>query len=56
MTTSDYDYVFSYNLFDYDFEFNYHSITEKRTLRELATLDVNYNALCIEYPEVIAPF
>ena len=28
----------------------------QRTLRQLASPDVNYNGLCIEYPEVDAPF
>ena len=27
-----------------------------RTLRELATPDVTYNSLCIEYPDVDVPF
>lgn len=43
---SDSDYVFSNNLFDYDFEFNYHNMDEQTTLRELDALDVNYNAFC----------
>lgn len=54
MTTSDFDYVFSHNLF----EFDYYNIVEKRTLRELVAPNVNYNVLvlCIEYLEVVASF
>lgn len=48
--------VFSHNLFNSDFEFNYHNMDEQINLRELIASDVNYNALCIEYPEVVAPF
>lgn len=31
-------------------------MADQRTLRELVAPDVNYNALCIEYPEVVASF
>lgn len=56
ISDSNSDYMFSHNLLDYDFEFNYHNMVEQRTLRELAAPDVNYNALCLEYHEVAAPF
>lgn len=62
MTTSapisdiDFDSVFSHNLFDCDFEVNYHNMDEQRTLRELVAPDVNYNAFYIEYPEVAILF
>lgn len=56
MTTSDFDYVLSHNLFDSNFEFDYYNVSEHRTLRELVAPDVNYKALCIAYPEVVAPF
>lgn len=31
-------------------------LDQTKTLRELVARDVNYNALCIEYPEVDIPF
>lgn len=31
-------------------------MVKQRTLRELTTPNVNYNAHCIEYPEVVASF
>lgn len=53
MTTSapisdnDSGFMFSHNLLDCDFEFNYYNMAEQRTLRELVAPDMNYNALCI---------
>lgn len=48
--------VFSHNLFDSDFEFNHHNMAEQRTLRELNAPNINFNILCIKYPEVDAPY
>ena len=31
-------------------------MANQRTLRELVAPDVNYNALCIEFPVVVVPF
>jgi hypothetical protein len=43
------------NLFDLDSEFVFNNMAEQ-TLRQLAAPDVNYNALCIQYPDVVVPF
>lgn len=48
MTISDSDSVFSRDLFDSDFEFDYYNTDEQRTLRELDasdTLFVNFPSL-----------
>jgi hypothetical protein len=43
-----------HNLFDYEFSFDNNMV--EQTLRQLAAPDVNYNALCIQYPDVVVPF
>jgi hypothetical protein len=42
-------------LFDSDSEIVF-DMADQRTLRQLAAPDVNYNGLCIEYPEADTPF
>lgn len=51
---SDSDYFHS--LFDYDSKLAFENMADQRTLRQLATPDVNYNGLCIEYVDVVVPF
>lgn len=49
ISDNDSDFMFSHNLFDYDFEFNYHNMVEQRTLRGLAAHDslfVVFPSLC----------
>lgn len=52
-SNSDSDYF--HNLFELDSETVF-DMADQRTLRQLASPDVNYNGLCIEYPEADAPF
>lgn len=56
ISNSDSDYVFIDNSIYFDFEFDNHNMVEQRTLRELTALDMNYNALCIDYLDVVVPF
>lgn len=51
---SDFDYLHS--LFDSDSELTFDNIVDQRTLRKLATPNVNCNGLCIEYDNVVIPF
>ena len=50
---SESDYL--HNLFASDSELVF-EMADNRTLRQLAAPDVNYNDLCIEYPEADTPF
>lgn len=45
--------MFPHTLFDLDCEINYNNMAEQKTLRQLVAPNVNYNALCIEYPKVV---
>ena len=54
---SEFESDYFHNLFDSDSEIAFDNmVAEQRTLRQLAAPDVNYNGLCIEYPDADAPF
>lgn len=48
MITSDSDSVFSHNLFDFGFEFDYYNMAGQRTLRELDASD----SLFVDFPSL----